>query len=160
MRLRKNSVGMLCVAAVLCAPSLLGEEPGAADPPAQRQTPERSEAPEALVQELIQLRRELGSDILAGSVLDDGQAEEEFAGSLRTVIGLPPADGAAVPAPSPADSKQTIVTTVRQESARLDQLAHELECSRAYEQADRLRAIAQRLREAARPLDGRPHAIH
>lgn len=49
-----------------------------------------------------------------------------------------------------------MITSLRQTSSQLDQLANQLECERRYHDADQLRQLAQRLRAEARERDSNP----
>jgi hypothetical protein len=140
----------VCAAAVLCSPTLLGDEPIIED---ASQRPTDSAAAKGVFHELTDLRDEIGQNVLEGSLLDGGDSTKGFADGLRSVLGLPAeAHPPAASEPFPIVGNG-VVQAIRAESVLLDRLANDLEGSQQYERADQLREIAQRLRVAVRPLD-------
>ncbi|MFO0914690.1 MAG: hypothetical protein U0795_17160 [Pirellulales bacterium] len=82
------------------------------------------------------------SPVGSTSVPSDGQ------GPVVSFITSPV--GPITPTPLP------MITSLRQTSSQLDQLANQLECERRYHDADQLRQLAQRLRAEARERDSNP----
>ena len=138
--------------------------------------PWRVDPGQAIV-DLETVRAAMGSGVLAGSKIFEahpptrsGASKDAFREALqkeiaadpiphgfRLVHSTPPPggrpDGPTSPPPFPVQ-RSNRVSQLRQIALDLDHLAHDLECLEAYDRADRLRGLAQQLREDARRREG------
>jgi hypothetical protein len=147
------------VLAVLLTSRLRAEAPGRESADDARTQPERQHAPPAdrarMLNELIELRDEIGGGVLRGSLLEPSPAESrmEFAHGLEQAMQLPPTQattpGLVVAAPAEAVKP---VGVIRKNCRQLDRLAAEIEDLGRYETADQLREVAHELRLIARQL--------
>ena len=126
MRLVIILFSALCVAVIFAAPGLFGEEPVSEVEPPARVAPTSSATAAGVVAELTRLREEVGQNIFAGSVLDDGDTAATFESSLRTELGLPTRkdsapDHSAIPRASSSPPRSSrVVISIRAETGRLE----------------------------------------
>jgi hypothetical protein len=148
--------GLLLTATLVCWADPPATEP--LSPPSEKKT---ANTPAALkpmvVEEIANLRRQIGPSPLAGSLLGDAD-EGEFVEELRKLAESPtdaaPA-GFASSAPLPLQTNdEALIDSLRQSARLLEAKANGLELDRSYSQADGYRRLAQHLRRAARGLDG------
>ena len=134
--------------ALLAATTLRGDQ--GPDKPADRKS--GSPQSRAILHDIQQLRREVGVDVLRGTILASDPLEEEqaFSAGLRRVLGEPEPE--SQPNTEKLDPSE-MVRSLRYHGGKLDQLANRLETRRQYDEADQLRMTSKALRRIARQLD-------
>lgn len=176
---------------VPAAPSAFGPSQGespaewaaaaaAAAEPSGPQTASTPPPRDTVFDDILRLRRALGSPLAASP-----RGDQAFTEALRELssrptdaphiplapplvpeatqphdvppLPLPPAEiHSTAPPDEPADPLRDIVDSLFHTSAQLEQRAHELDVRRQYRDAEQLRRVAQRLRREARELDTLP----
>lgn len=113
----------------------------------------------AVVSELLELRKSVGGSVLEGTSLEPSAQEQEdaFRIGVQRAATEPPLLPAAPPRLSKNQSEENTVTMLRKCSARLDRIANDIEPLREYHNADELRDMATALRLLARRMDSTPN---
>lgn len=158
-----SSTGGTCASCMSPADSSqpgASEESAAAGPSDERVEGTASEQAgdaEGVIDAIRGIRRDLGLDPLAGTLLEaagEGAGDRQFLESLRGVVPqggeLASFNSPPLTADSTAPSPSSYVGVLRSAARQLAAAADDLEDTGEYHQADRLRLLADRLRREAR----------